>query len=455
MTSHIYNRDSRISFLYMLALCLPVTIACIDVMAVSVAIAPIMKHYSSSLQIAQWLLSGYTIGTAAFLITIGGLADKYGRRRVLLVGVWMFALASFIASISPGIYYLIASRFLQGVASSIMMTTVMSIITHEFAPADRGKVISTYGISLGLGLASGPAIGGLLIAYLNWRAIFLINLPICVIAVWLVMKYLPESKNEQGSSCTDWLETTILVLLLLLVVLIISQGGMFGWLSSIMSYFYAVLMILMAIFLYIERSKINPIIDITLFKQPNYFGATICGFLSYFCMYAWLCIIGIYLQDVGGMTAMKAGLFCTPFSLAFAFSSKALTHLFKRYTNKLIMQVGFISITAAFLWMATITPLTYQVTMLMMFFLLGIGITVVNTPSMVVATEHVPLNKTGLASGLIFTIRWLGGSIGVATITLIYRGFSESLTYSCLALAFTALLGLVFTFTLKYSVVSS
>lgn len=450
MVSRIVNYDAQINFFYMLALCLPVTIACVDVMAVSVAIAPIMKNFSSSLQTSQWLLSGYTIGTAAFLITIGRLADQYGRRKVLMVGLWMFALASFAASMSTGIYYLILSRFLQGVASSIMMTTVMSIITHEFSPEQRGCVISTYGISLGLGLATGPAIGGLLIAYFNWRAIFLINLPICVISSWLIIEYLPESKNEEGKTSFDWLETIILTLLLLMAVTIISQGGSFGWLSHFMTASYVIFAAILGIFFYMESLKVNPIIDITLFMKPNYFGATACGFLSYFCMYAWLCIIGIYLQNVDGLTTMKVGLLCTPFSLAFAFSSKVLVHLFKRYNNKQIIQVGFLLSATIFLWMATITPFTNHLIMLVMFFLLGVGIVVVNVPSMVAATEHVPLDKAGLASGLIFTIRWLGGSVGVIVVTLIYHIFSESIMYSCIALAISAILGLLVTFTLKY-----
>ncbi len=451
MISQVAGKNNiRINFLFMLALCLPVTIACIDVMAVSVAIAPIMNNFSSSLETSQWLLSGYTIGTAAFLITIGRLADQYGRRRLLMLGVAIFALASFTASISPSIYYLIVSRFLQGVASSMMMTTVMSIITHEFPTEDRGRIISTYGFSLGLGLASGPAIGGILIAYFNWQAIFLINLPICVISGWLIMKYLPESKSNETSVSVDWVETIVLTALLLLVVAIISQGGVSGWLSSFMIASYVVFLGLLVIFLFIERSRLNPIIDLSLFTKPNYFGATACGFLSYFCMYAWLCIIGIYLQDVGGMTVIEAGLLCTPFSLAFAFSSKVLAHIFKRYTNKQIIQTGFLVSSAAFLWMATITPMTNQLTMLAMFFMLGVGITVVNAPSMVAASEHVPLNKAGLASGLIFTIRWLGGSIGVIVITMIYHAFSESIMYACLALAFAAIFGLLFTFSLKY-----
>jgi len=452
MASRTLKYDARINFFYMLALCLPVTIACVDVMAVSVAIAPITKNFSSSLQTSQWLLSGYTIGTGAFLITIGRLADLYGRRKILMVGLWMFALASLAASMSLGIYYLIISRFFQGVASAMMMTTVMSIITNEFSPEERGRVISTYGISLGLGLASGPAIGGLLIAYFNWQAIFLINLPICVISAWLIMEYLPESKSEEGKSSIDWLETIILTLLLLMAVIIISQGGVFGGHSLFMTASYAIFTALLGVFLYVERSKSNPIIDITLFTKPNYFGATACGFLSYFCMYAWLCIIGIYLQNVDGLTAMKAGLLCTPFSLAFAFSSRALVHLFKRYNNKQIIQAGFLLSTAAFLWMATISPMTSQLTMLMMFFMLGVGITVVNAPSMVAATEHVPLKKAGLASGLIFTIRWIGGSVGVIVVTLIYHNFSESIMYSCIALAISAVFGLLMTLTLKYPV---
>src|SRR3990167_6188730 len=448
------NPSSRISLTYMLALCLPVTVACVDVMAVSVALSQIMNDLSSTLYATQWLLSGYTIGTAAFLITIGRLADIYGRKQLLIIGICLFAFSSLVAALSLGIYCLMASRFVQGVASSIMMTTVMSIITNEFSPRNRGRVIATYGFFLGLGLASGPAVGGLLISYFNWRAIFLVNLPICMLSLWLVMNYLPKSSRSGNYQRVDWLETTVLTLLLLAAVIMISQGSMIDWQSPLMIALCIVFVLLLVLFIKLEKNKPDPMVDISLFMQPNYLGATICGLLSYFCMYAWLCVIGLYLQNIDHYTALKTGLICTPFSLAFAFSSKALSGLINRYANKTLMQIGFIVIIIALGWMANITPLTNQFLLLIEFFLFGVGITIVNATSMIAATEHVPLDKAGIASGLIFTIRWLGGSVGIVIVSFFYHRYSESLFYPCMVMLLAALTGLLMTLTLSKSRVS-
>lgn len=414
--------DSQFCILF--ALCLPVTIACVDVMAISVAYNNIMQDFSGSIIKTQWVLSGYTIGTAAFLITIGKLADIHGRRRMLLLGVFLFSFSSLMAALSFSMNLLIISRFVQGIASAMMMTTVISIITYQFSPQVRGAIIAKWGISLGLGLAVGPFVGGVFIYWLNWRSIFIVNIPICLIAYLLISRYISESKDDKTIPKIDWLETCLLTCILISLVTILSAGSSLGWSSKSINVLIGIFTATLILFVFVERKKKNPIIDFILFKQPNFFGATFCGFISYFCMYAWLFIFGVYLQNTFEMSTLEAGLVCSSFSISFAFSSKMIGSVIYKLGNKLLIQFGFTLTIVAFIWMATITLSTNIWEFILMFFLLGTGITIVNAPSMTAATEYVPSYKTGIASGIIFTIRWLGGSVGIVITTIIFQIFS-------------------------------
>jgi EmrB/QacA subfamily drug resistance transporter len=432
--------------LLLLSLCLPVTIACIDLMALGTAIDKIRFDFSTSITTTQWLLSGYTIGTASFLITIGRMADIFGRRKTLLLGVLLFALSSLIASISNSIDLLIFSRFSQGVASSIMMTTVISIITNHFPSELRSPVIAKWAFSLGIGMTIGPLIGAILVYYLNWRAIFAINIPICILAYYLIFTYVPESIDKASNITIDWIETIILSVVMILLVTILSQGKMWGWLSFTTLLLLSFFIISFLSFFYIELSKGHPLIDLSLFTLKNFSTATFCGFLSYFCMYAWLFLFSSYLQKSHGLTALKTGLVLSSFSIAFVFSSKLINPMSKKFGNKKLIHIGFILSIFVFLLMSTINLNTGLNQLAIMFFLLGICITLLNATSMIMATEIVPGNKSGIASGTIFTIRWLGGSIGIAVIAMVYE---SRVSIPCFVLAIVSLIGFIFSTLLK------
>jgi EmrB/QacA subfamily drug resistance transporter len=415
---------SKNEFGILLALCLPVTIACIDVMAVGVALDKIMIEFSSSLNKTQWLLSGYTIGTATLMITVGKLADIHGRRKLLLWGLFIFGFSSFTSAISNSINLLIISRIAQGLSSAMMMTTVISIITHSFAPDKRAAVISIWGFTCGIGMAIGPLIGGVLINIFNWRVIFLINIPICILSYFLIITFIAESKDEAHKSKINVIENTLLCAILTISLTILSEGGSLGWTSNLIKLFGEIFFTLICFFIYIENKEKNPIIDLSLFKLQNFSIATFCGFASYFCMYAWLFIFSIYLQSTRSFSALETGLACSSFSVAFAISAKLIGKALTYYSNKILIQTGFVLVILSFLSMSTISLNTCLWKFCLMFFILGAGITLINAPTMISATENVPIHKAGIASGIIFTLRWFGGSIGIVVTTLVYQEVS-------------------------------
>lgn len=442
--------NSKYTGLFLLiALCLPVAIACLDIMAVSVALNPIMTQFSASISATQWLISAYTIGTASFLILVGKLADLYGRRKLLLCGIFLFGLASVMAATAPAMFILILARFLQGVASSMMMTTVVSIIVHHFEQEERTHVLSKWALSLGVGMSLGPLVGGIILHFASWPCIFVVNIPVCLAAYYLAIKYIPESKDLSGKIKIRWGEAALLSLVLILLVLIFSEGESLGWRSHLM--FGFIFSFLAAVCLYglLLRYRGSVFVDLSLFKLKNYFEGAACGFLSYFCMYAWLFIFGLYLQKDCGMSPLQTGMMFISYSATSALCSHFISKIIKKWGRKIPVQLGFGTALIALLWMSRITPLTPIWQLLIMSAMLGMMLTFVNVPSMNLAMSGIPSEKTGIASGTVFTIRWLGGSIGVAIITVIFQmserfGTLTPMRYACFGMAFFAAIGLLF-----------
>jgi EmrB/QacA subfamily drug resistance transporter len=422
MTESVKNTAS---LMMLLAICLPVMIACVDIMAISVAINNIMLDLDISVGNAQWLIGGYTIGTAAFFIVIGRLADLYGRKKILQLGVVLFGLSSTVAALAFSPMLLIICRCLQGLASAMMMTTVVSIIMHTFPVNVRSKTIAMWGASLGLGMALGPLMGGVVLHFLGWRWIFAVNIPICIFAYFLIRKYIDESKNELAPVKVNYFEALLLSTLCVDLMLFLSEVNNIGWNSLPVFIMLVVFVVTTTVFIVFEKRKLHPIVDLSIFSYNNFCAAVTAGAISYFCSYAWLFIFTVYLQDAFGFTPLLTGVMFTAYALAFAVNAQVVGLIVSRLGNKLIMQSGFVLMFISLLFMAKVSQETTIFQLIAMFIMFGFGVTAVNSPSLNAASTFVPKHKVGIASGIIFTVRWLGGSVGVALITLIFEEVSS------------------------------
>jgi DHA2 family multidrug resistance protein-like MFS transporter len=430
-------------------------IACIDIMALSLALKIILDQFKTTVAEAQWLFTAYMIGTAAFLIPIGKLADSYGRVKILNYGIWIFALASLIAGMAMNMPMLILGRFMQGLSGAIMMTASLSVITYNYPREHRGHAIAIWGMAMGLGLALGPLLGGAILnCGFSWRLIFLINLPICLIVSYIAMRYVPDSKASK-IEVISWFEVAALIVILFLIVLILANGSSFGWFSNIMLLSYVALMIFAALLIYLLRNSNNPIIDVSLFKVKHFTPAVMCGSISYFCSYAWLFIFSLYLQKNLHFAALHSGLLIAAYSFSFAINAMLTSALMRKYGNKSVMQLGFVIMVASLIGMMFIGVYPSNILIALLFALFAMGVTYVNAPSITATASNVPTEKSGLVSGLMFTIRWVGGLVGVALITEVYNYASSSnnaiLPATCIVMAVFALLGwLVATFFLQH-----
>lgn len=398
---------------FLFALCLPLIVSTIDLMAVSIAIHPIMQQLSLSLSAAQWIMSAYTIGNAAFVISIGKFADVYGRRTIFCTGIVIFMAASLIGACSHTILTLIIARFLQGIACATLLMSSIAIITSHYSKEARGSVISKWGLAISLGMICGPFVGGVIIMVSNWQMIFWVNIPICFVSLLLANMMIPTEKQIAQKNTINYVSISLLsiALISLLYTLTLLQNKSNGIFLLITSFILSIAFCIA--FIFYDTSSKNPLIAFSLFKISQFIKPALSGFISYFCMYGWLTIIGIYLQKNLGMTAFQAGAWCLFFSLGFACSTKLNIVILRRWSSETLLTLGWTVMTTDILMMYFNRTNHFLSLMSALFFLLGIGIGMTNTGSMTSALKPITPNQSGVASGILFTIRWIGGAVGV------------------------------------------
>jgi EmrB/QacA subfamily drug resistance transporter len=403
----------------------------LDVSIVNIAIPSIQRNLHASYADAQWALAGYTLAYALVLITGGRLGDTFGRKRLFLIGVTGFTIMSALcgAAQSPGM--LIASRVVQGAMGAIMVPQVLAVIQVIFPPKERIKALAGFGVTAGLGTISGPLIGGLLIQHnlfgLDWRPIFLINVPVGILAVAAAAVLVRESRAPQPPKL-DPVGVGLISAALLLLLYPLVEGRQLGWPAWTFVSMAAAAPVL-AVFIGYERAKTrrdgSPLVPLNLFRDRG-FGAGMAIALAFFLGIASFgLVLTLFLQLGLGFTPLHAGLTFLPFSVGVLLSSGAAARLAPRFgrgvtmTGALIIAAGMAGlIVTVHHYGAAVT--TWELTPGLV--AAGLGLGAVIAPLADIVLDRVPRQDAGSASGVFNTGLQVGNSIGIAVIGVIFFG---------------------------------
>ncbi|HXW44896.1 MAG TPA: MFS transporter [Streptosporangiaceae bacterium] len=414
----------------------------LDVSIVNIAIPSIQRDLHASYADVQWALAGYTLAYALVLITGGRLGDIFGRKRLFLVGVTGFTIMSALcgAAQSPGM--LIGCRVLQGAMGAIMVPQVLAVIQVIFRPAERIKALAGFGVTAGLGTVSGPLLGGLLIQHdlfgLGWRPIFLINVPVGIIAVAASAVLVRESRAPRPPKL-DPLGVTLVSAALLLLLYPLVQGRELGWPAWTFASMAASVPVL-ALFVLAERAKSrrdsSPLVELSLFRDRSFsigMGVAVAFFLG---IASFGLVLTLFLQIGFGFTALHAGLTFLPFSAGVLISSGAAARLAPRFGRGVIM-AGALIIAAGMAGLIVIVHHYGQAVstwdMVPGLLAAGAGLGAVIAPLADIVLDGVPAQHAGSASGVFNTGLQLGNSIGIALIGVIFFGLLGSQSASAAA----------------------
>jgi EmrB/QacA subfamily drug resistance transporter len=394
--------------------CLSLLIVSMDATIVNVAIPSIRADLHATPSQLQWVVDVYTLVLASLLILSGATGDRFGRRRVFQIGLTVFAIGSLLCSLAPSIDMLIGARFAQGIGGSMMNPVALSIISQVFTGrVERARALGVWGGVVGISMALGPTVGGLLIEYVSWRAVFWINLPICALAIALTAIFVPETKSATMRSI-DPIGQALAVVFLFGVVFTLIEGPGYGWTAPLVLAVAAAAAAAFVAFLVYESRRRDPFIDLRFFRSIPFASATVTAISAFAAWGAFLFIMSLYLQTERHYSAMQTGLIYLPIAVGALIFSPLSGRLVGRFGARPSLLSAGVLITTASVLLTFLTATTPVWHLLIVFTVFGIGFSMVNAPVTNAAVSGMPLDRAGAASAITSTSRQVGVSIGVA-----------------------------------------
>jgi len=413
----------------LIAVCTATFMLLLDITIVNVALPAIQRALKASFSDLQWVVDAYALALATCVLTAGSLADLFGRKRLFLIGVTLFTIASTACGAANDPLFLIIARGVQGLGGAMMFATALALLSQEFHGKERGTAFGIWGATIGAAVAIGPLAGGVLTSGLSWRWIFLVNIPIGVVAVALSAKQLHESSDPEHSR----LDPVGLVTLtggLLCLILALIEGNQQGWTNVWILGLLVAAVVFLALFIASQTADRTTMIDLQLFKRPAFVGAQVTAFSISSSMFAMFLYLTLYLQDILGLSPLKTGLVFLPLSVLSFFAAPIAGRLSTRFPIRILLGSG-LALNAVALWsMSRVTTASHWTVLLPGFLVGGVGIGLVNAPLASTAVSTVRVERAGMASGINNTFRQLGIATGIAALGAIFASKVDASAFS-------------------------
>jgi EmrB/QacA subfamily drug resistance transporter len=425
--------DDRKRWLALMVLCFGVLMIVLDATIVNVALPSIRDDLGFSQTSLAWVVNAYLLTFGGFLLLGGRLGDLFGQRRLFLIGITFFTLASLACGIANTQNLLVAARALQGFGGAVVSAVGLSLVMSLFTEQDeRAKAMGVYGFVAAGGGTIGVLLGGILTDKLNWHWIFLVNLPVGIAVFALCLILVPASRGQAAEGRLDVAGAISVTAALMLAVYAIVNGNGTGWTSAQTLGLLGAAVVLLAVFVAIEARVRAPLVPLGIFRLRNLTTANGIGILSAAAMFAAFFFSTLYLQLVLGYSPLEVGLAFLPQSLIMAACSLGLSaRLVMRFGIKPPMITGLLLMTLALLLFAR-APVdgTFVIDLLPSMILLGLGAGIGFNPIFLAAMSDVPQEESGLASGVVNTAFMMGGALGLAVLASLAASRSDSLLAS-------------------------
>ena len=405
--------------------CMSLLIVSLDVTVLNVALPAMQRDLHATTAGLQWTIDAYTLVLAALLMLAGSTADRVGRKKVFMAGLVVFAAGSLLCSLAPNLELLVAARMVQAVGGSMLNPVAMSIITNTFTdPRERARAIGAWGAVVGISMAAGPLLGGLLVESVGWRSIFWINLPVGLAALLATLRYVPESRAPKARRPDPVGQLLIIVLFGCLTYAIIEAPGAGAATSGP---FAAVAAAALLGLLWYEPRRAEPLIDLRFFRSAPFSGATVVAISAFAALGGFLFLSTLYLQNVRGLDALHAGLWMLPMAVPTFLCAPLSGRLVGTRGPRLPLVIAGTAMTLSGLLFALFDAETSDATLFLGYVLFGVGFGFVNAPITNTAVSGMPRSQAGVAAAVASTSRQLGQTLGVAVIgAVLAAGVSAS-----------------------------
>lgn len=399
----------------LVAVCTGVFMLLLDITIVNVALPDIQAELSASLSDLQWVIDAYALSLAALLLTAGSLADRYGRRRVFSIGLVLFTVGSVACGAAPDVLTLTLARGFQGIGGAAMFATALALLASAFVGRDRGTAFGYFGAVTGVAVAIGPVLGGVLTSGLSWRWIFFVNVPICLVALTLTLTRVRESRDPRAGR-PDWFGFVTFSLALGALVYGLIEAGQRSWTDALVLASLAASVVLLAVFVVSQRRNPAPMFDLGLLRKPTFSGGLVAAFAISASIFSLLAYIVIYLQNVLGYSAVATGVRLL-FLSGTAFVAAAVAgRLTERVQVRWLIAPGFVLVGVGLLLMTGLQDDSSWTHLIPGLLVGGLGVGLINPPLASTAVGVVPVERSGMASGINSTFRQIGIATGIAAL---------------------------------------
>ena len=418
-------------FVVLAICCMSLFIVGLDVTVVNVALPTIRHELHASIAQLQWVIDAYTLVLASLLMLAGSTADRLGRARIFQIGLALFSAGSLLCSVAPTAGLLIAFRALQAVGGSMLNPVAMSIIRNTFEnPRERAQAIGIWGAVIGLSMALGPVLGGALVDGIGWRAIFWVNVPVGLLAIFLTRRFVPESRADEPRR-PDVIGQVLVFVMLASVTYAIIEAPDAGWLSAqTLGTFALGALALLGVLVY-EPRRDQPLIELRFFRSAPFAGATLIAIGAFVNLAGFLFLNTLYLQHERGLSPLEAGLATLPMAVMTIVGSTLSGRMVARRGPRLPLAIAgtaFVAACATLTGLASDTPLP---ALLAVYVVFGIGFGFVNAPITNTAVSGMPRAQAGVAAAVATTSRQVGQTLGVAVVGAIATGTAWWVLTAC------------------------
>ena len=410
----------------------------LDTTIVNVALPTLVRELHASNSQLQWVVDAFNLLFAGSVLAMGSLSDRFGRKGMLLAGLSVFGLASFAGGLTGSPGQLIGARAVMGVGAAMVFPSTLSLITNVFTERrERALAIGLWGAITGAAIALGPIVGGWLLQLFGWRSIFFAMTPIAAVAGALVAGYVPTSRDPR-SPRTDRPGFALSTATVGLLVYTIIEAPGHGWASTRTIASFVLTAVLAAVFVAWERRTEQPMLDLSLFRNPRFTAASASVAISFFALSGFIFLVTQYFQFLKGYGPLSTGVRLLPVASCVAISSILGARLAVRLGTKLVVASGLFLMAAFYVWVTTAAAGTGYGTIAAQMVVLGTGMGLTSAPATEAIMGVVPKAKAGVGSAVNDATRLLGGTLGVAVIGSVFASLYASKLTSALPLGLPA-----------------
>jgi EmrB/QacA subfamily drug resistance transporter len=422
LSGRVNNENAK--WFTLAASCFALFMAMLDNLVVNVALPTMQRDLDASTSQLQWIVSAYTLVFASLQITAGGLGDRFGRKKWFMIGIALFTATSFAAAFVSSTEALILMRALQGLGAALIMPLSLSLISAAFPPEERGKALGLWSAISVSSIALGPVIGGAIVEYFTWHWIFLINVPIGIVALLVTQGVVRESRDTSGEVATDIPGTVLITGAIASLTWALIQAGERGWTDSAILLAFAASAILTIAFIVVETKTERPMVPLRFFKSRTFTGANLDSFMISFLITGVAFFMTLYQQNINGFSPIKTGLAMLPMVITMMILSPISGSMTARVGPRRLISFGMTVTGIGMLLLLILDVGSPYWKVLPGFILMGFGMSFIWAPMTTAVLNSVEPEKSGIASAVNGAIREIGTAFGIALLgTLANRAY--------------------------------